>query len=329
MAENQLEIYEGNGRRLSDRTGGRGSVPEYAPFAGGEHPKTYIASPGLRHAVNVAVKLGMPLLLTGKPGTGKTRLAASVAWELGLPLLTFHTKTTSDAADLFYHYDAILRFQDARERKMKPLHAYVTCRALGLAILLTRPTDEARKFLPEEYKHTGPTRSVVLIDEIDKAPRDLPNDVLNEIEEMKFRIRESDLPPFEARKELRPIVILTSNSEKNLPDAFLRRCVFYHIPSPERDDLRAILTRRFTHAGIIAEMSDDFIDKSLDLFERILKLNLKKEPGTAECLAWVSILHAMKVNLEEMETEDREKIKQSLSVLAKNKADLDRMTEII
>ncbi len=127
------------------------------------------------------------------------------------------------------------------------------------------------------YQNTGPTRSVVLIDEIDKAPRDLPNDVLNEIEDMRFRVRETDWPPFEADPKYRPILILTSNSEKNLPDAFVRRCVFYHIPFPDKTALKNIIVRRFSDVPEFDPvMSDGFIDSALDHFDQIRSLNLKK-----------------------------------------------------
>ncbi|NIM17308.1 MAG: AAA family ATPase, partial [Candidatus Aminicenantes bacterium] len=158
-----------------------------------DHPRNYIAGEGLRNAVNVALALGQPLLITGEPGTGKTQLADSIAWELGLPVMEFHTKTTSAAVDLFYQYDALRRFQDAQvpEKKQLNIDDYITYQALGNAILLTMPPAEANKYLPEELQGIGPTRSVVLIDEIDKAPRDLPNDVLDEIEKMRFTVKET------------------------------------------------------------------------------------------------------------------------------------------
>lgn len=167
---------------------------------------------------------------------------------------------------------------------------------------------------------------MVLIDEIDKAPRDLPNDVLNEIEQMRFRIRETDWPAFEADQALRPVLILTSNSEKNLPDAFLRRCVFYHIPFPDRDALKQIVARRFSgESGVLPENSNRFVDIALGHFGDIRKLSLKKPPATAECIAWISILDALGTDLENPKDADKEKIMQSCSVLVKNRNDLERM----
>src|SRR5262249_36197832 len=138
----------------------------------------------------------------------------------------------------------------------------------------------------------GPTRSVVLIDEIDKAPRDLPNDVLNEIETLSFIVRETGRG-LAASPGYRPILVLTSNSEKNLPDAFLRRCVFYHIPFPGRERLREIVGRRI---GTSDHFTAQALEGALRLFERIRTLPLSKKPATAECLAWLRILECMEID---------------------------------
>lgn len=325
-----IDLFTGTGTRLRDREQGM-AVPDYEPFAGDEDPSKYIASENLKSAVNVALYLGQPLLITGKPGTGKTRLAAAVAWELDLPLLEFHTKTTSTASDLFYHYDAVRRFQDAHSDsdREKDVSDYITCEALGAAILLTNPTERAKTLLAEKYRNTEPTRSVVLIDEIDKAPRDLPNDVLDEVESMRFRIKETDWETFTANPKLRPILILTSNSEKNLPDAFLRRCVFHHIPFPEDSALREIVSRRFSDqpAGE-PRFSAGFIEKAVDHFMEIRDIGLKKKPATAECIAWISVLNAMDLNLSIDEKTIKPLIR-SYSALAKNKGDLYRMIRFL
>src|SRR5262249_13584621 len=149
-----------------------------------DDPEGYIAEDGLRDAVNVALALGQPLLLTGEPGTGKTQLASSLAYELELPgPLVFNTKTTSSARDLFYRYDSLSHFRDVQFKEKDPIvDHYITYEALGQAILLSLQPNEVKDLLPEKLQGLGPTRSVVLIDEIDKAPRDLPNDVLIEIE---------------------------------------------------------------------------------------------------------------------------------------------------
>jgi MoxR-like ATPase len=144
----------------------------FQPFGQLEDPANYVAGHGLRDAVNVALSLGHPLLVTGEPGTGKTQLAASVAWELNLPEpLVFHTKTTSSAKDLFYRYDSLRHFHDSQFRKEEPsIEAYVSYEALGLAILLSMEPRDGDAFLPESLRGKGPIRSVVLADEIDKAP---------------------------------------------------------------------------------------------------------------------------------------------------------------
>jgi len=321
-------IYHGAGKQ---RTQSADRLSGIAPFTALDRPEHYLASDGLRDAVNVSLELGQPLLVTGEPGTGKTKLAASVAWELGLELLPFHTKTTSTAQDLFYQYDAMRRFQDAQMEKtadrIKPIEAYITCRALGTAILLSNPTDLARRVLPREYGDVAaPLRSVVLIDEIDKAPRDLPNDVLNEVEGMRFDIPETEWAPFEANPAFRPIVILTSNSEKNLPDAFLRRCVFYHIAFPDHDALKRIVMTRFGgHPEYQPVFTAEFVDAAVTHLEKIRQLNLKKKPATAEFLAWLSIVKTLGIDLRGDITAQRERLEMSYPALAKNKEDLAEM----
>lgn len=316
-----LELYQGNGTTLQDRDV---RLPPQEPSTGMEHPGTYIAEPGLRDAVNVALTLGQPLLVTGEPGTGKTRLAYSLAWELGLnEPLVFHTKTTSTASDLFYQYDALRRFQDIHLGERNPIETYITCQALGTAILLANPKEKehAGKILPEYLKNKDPLRSVVLIDEIDKAPRDLPNDVLNEVEKMTFSIKESpEWPPFTADHQYRPILVLTSNSEKNLPEAFLRRCVFYHINFPGADALSRIVFRRFKDRP---GFNDGFIHSAIVVFEKIRGLDLKKKPATAEFLGWISILRALGVDLSDMKDQYKQALQMSCSVLAKTQEDLE------
>lgn len=289
-----------------------------------EHPKNYIASPGVARAVNVAILLGQPLLVTGEPGTGKTQLARSVAWQLGLgePRL-FETKSTTVARDLFYAYDALGRYQDKKDR---PMQEFIRYRALGEALLLANDRKAVEPLLSPGFVHDGPKQSVVLIDEIDKAPRDFPNDILNEIEAMFFRIPEihdtsSRGVPKVAVPDpaLRPIVIITSNSEKNLPDAFLRRCVYYDIPFPSPDELRLIIESRLP---ALAADGRRWIAEAIDLFTDLREEPaMDKKPATAELLAWIVALHLLGVQPAQSLRAQREIVDASLGVVIKSTND--------
>ena len=315
-----FHLYTGDGTTIASRSL---KVPPFQQPETLDDPRFYLAAKPLRDAVNVALALGQPLLLTGEPGTGKTQLAGSLAFELGLPApLVFNTKTTSTARDIFYRYDALRHFHDAQFRRDDTNPAqYVTYEAFGLAVLLSMKPEDGDSHLPAELKGRGPTRSVVLIDEIDKAPRDLPNDVLNEIESMSFSVQETN-QSFRARKEFRPIVILTSNSEKNLPDAFLRRCVFYHIAFPGRDRLREIVFRRTPPATLTTQVR---VENALAHFERLRELALKKKPATAECLQWIQVLDRMSIDVNNLESGQAEALALSYCVLAKTREDLELM----
>jgi len=315
-----LRLYSGQGVTVSQRNE---RLPLFEPLARLDAPELYVAEKGLTDAVNVALTLGQPLLVTGDPGTGKTQLAASVACELELtPPLTFHAKTTSTARDLFYRYDALAHFHDSHFRKEElNVESYITLEALGHAILLSLPSTQADRYLPESLRGKGPTRSVVLIDEIDKAPRDFPNDILNEIEHLAFTVRETG-QSFAAGREYRPILVLTSNSEKNLPDAFLRRCIFYHISFPSRDRLREIVSRRL---NLDPRLPPQALEHALEHFEEIRSLALAKRPATAECLAWLRVLQHMQVDPKNLKPGQAEVLSLSYSVLAKNKDDLNRL----
>ncbi len=310
MEINQIrfDLYRGNGSTLTQR---ELKLPDYKPFID-DNPANYIADEPLQKAVNVAIALGMPLLVTGEPGTGKTQLASAIAYELGLPLFEFHTKTTSVATELFYKYDALRRFHDSQDRDKKiNIEDYIEYQALGKAILSAI----------EQHK-----RSVVLIDEIDKAPRDFSNDILNEIEKMTFEVKEmkEGQNMFKAEQRFRPIVVLTSNSEKNLPDAFLRRCMFYHIPFPSKDDLKKIVEKR-----IRQKIAPDFADGAVKHFYDIYNKNLRKKPGTAEFLAWICVLASSQLNLSDIANfnpAQKNELALSYSVLAKNEHDLDMMS---
>ncbi|MDT4969648.1 MAG: hypothetical protein QOJ64_4385 [Acidobacteriota bacterium] len=316
MSDNGFRLYVGEGSTVAQR-GLR--LPLFEKATELNDPAGYLADEGLRDAVNVALMLGQPLLVTGEPGTGKTQLATSIAYELGAPApLTFHTKTTSAARDLFYHYDALGHFHDAQFRKEEAVvENYVTYEALGLAILLSMDAKDADPFLPESLRGAGPVRSVVLIDEVDKAPRDLPNDVLNEIDNMSFTVKETGRT-FSADQGYRPIVILTSNSEKNLPDAFLRRCVFYHIAFPDRGRLKEIVQRRLR---LGSEFTPQMLDHALTHFEKIRDLTLKKKPATAELLAWLRVLEKRQIDVNNLQRGEAEALFFTYSILSKSKED--------
>ena len=316
MGENAFQLYRGDGTTIGKR---ELRLPLFKKIAEMDDPAHYIAEKGLRDAVNVALTLGQPLLITGEPGTGKTQLAASLAYELELPPpLVFHTKTTSTAKDLFYRYDSLAHFHDAQFRKQElEIENYITYEALGLAILLLMPASEANNHLPEGLRDKGPIRSVVLIDEIDKAPRDLPNDVLNEIENMSFQVRETGRS-FSADQSYRPILVLTSNSEKNLPDAFLRRCVFYHISFPGSERLKEIVQGRLR---LNPDFTPQMLDNAISHFGEIRELALKKKPATAEFLAWVRVLEKMRIDVKSLKPGEAEALAFTYSILAKSKED--------
>jgi len=294
-------------------------------------PQDYILHEALKNAVEVAIALGQPLLLTGEPGTGKTKLAQKVALDLaqlpgsdfaGKPLI-FNTKTTSAARDLFYTYDALSHFQAANIRqangqKVQHTADFIELQALGKAIAFSNPgAVDGSKFstpLPE-----SPQSSVVLIDEIDKAPRDFTNDILDEIENYRFRMKEQDNYQFEKAPDRNIMVIMTSNSEKNLPDPFLRRCVFYHIPFPSDELLREIVK---TQIGSPTQYTEKALDFLIEKFNAVRKRSVRKAPATAELIAWLRILE-MQNFMQAGEAGQRQKMLDNLSILVKTREDME------
>jgi len=320
-----------------------------------EDPGHYIADEKLAAAVNVAIILGKPLLLTGDPGTGKTRLAEHVALALGLDAPErFDTKSTSQAGDLFYRFDSLARFHSAHaQEKGRRALDFITFGPLGTAILRTLGPDH-RLFSTLQLDYPGrvepdrsPVRSVVLVDEIDKAPRDFPNDLLDAIDNKRFTIRELER---DLEKQLRaecetteitaaaassPIVIITSNSEKNLPDPFLRRCVYYHLTFPDHGQLFAIVARRVRGGGLAdkaAQAQDGRLSEAqaspllrsaVALFTTLRGAGLRKQPSTAELIDWMRYLVFAKASpLSALSMLPKQIVRQSLGVLVKSEEDL-------
>jgi MoxR-like ATPase len=312
-------LYSGTGERAADAA----QALPVRPRARLLRPEDYVAGPGLRDAVNAALLLRQPLLLTGEPGTGKTQLAASIAWELGLgEPLKFETKSTSRARDLFYGYDSLGRFHAGSEGADPVL--FLTYNALGEAMVRTNPEEAVKAYLPPAFEHGGRRQSVVLIDEVDKAPRDFPNDLLNELELGYFRIPELGSVVMRADPELAPILVLTSNSEKDLPDAFLRRCIYFHIPFPDRQTLAEIVSRRL---GVYAGGSSELLERALDLFYRLRDGGLLKPPATAELLDWLLLLRQLAPEGSDP-LADPELLRSSLSTLVKNAEDQRKAAEL-
>lgn len=232
----------------------------------------YIASEELRHAVNVAWALERPLLIRGEPGTGKTLLAEHVAKDLGLELIRWHVKSTTRAQDGLYVYDAVARLHDSRfgDGDVRDVSRYIKLGPLGRAL-------------------AAPKRVVLLIDEIDKADVEFPNDLLHELDAMRFLIAETGE---EIVAKERPFVVISSNNEKELPDAFLRRCIFHYIEFPTRELMRQIV--QVHHPELEVKLTD----QCLEIFYRLREVpGLRKRPSTSELIDWIAALRRSGVDL--------------------------------
>jgi MoxR-like ATPase len=308
-----------------------------------ESQNQYLPDPGLVDAVNVALILRRPLLLTGEPGTGKTSFAAYVASKLKLGReLRFQTKSTSIARDLFYYYDSLGHFHATQIKKEGiPVDAaeYIKFHALGEAIIRAMDPAKVSEILPNvkemlpDVELGTPRQSVVLIDEVDKAPRDFPNDILHEIQDNCFDIPEMGGKKFDAPDDpdLQPILIITSNSEKNLPDAFLRRCVYYNIPFPTEERLQEIVEAH--HAKFVARNNPQ-LAAAIELFYRFRDpvAPIRKRPSTAELLGWLqAIAETSKVSFRGDSVQDLDKtvLQKASPVIIKTYEDLQPAEAIV
>src|SRR6186997_1760395 len=263
-----------------------------------EGTNAYVATDDLKVAVNAAITLERPLLVKGEPGTGKTVLALEVANAIGAPLIEWHIKSTTKALQGLYEYDAVSRLRDSQlgDERVKDIRNYIKRGKLWDA------------FVADE-------RPVLLIDEIDKADIEFPNDLLLELDRMEFDVYETH-ERIVARE--RPVVVITSNNEKELPDAFLRRCFFHYIQFPERETMQAIIDVHFP--GI----QKTLVSRALDIFYEIREVpGLKKKPSTSELLDWLKLLMVEDIGPETLRERDPKKLIPPLhGALIKNEQDV-------
>ena len=266
---------------------------------------SYIATDDLRMAVNAAVTLERPILVKGEPGTGKTQLALEVARALGKPLYEWHIKSTTKAQQGLYEYDAVARLRDSQlgDDRVHDIANYIVRGKIWEA------------FESEE-------QPVLLIDEIDKADIEFPNDLLRELDRMEFYVYETK-QLVEARH--RPIIVITSNNEKELPDAFLRRCFFHYIKFPDKETMTEIVNVHYP------DLKKDLLAAALDAFYRVRDVRgLKKKPSTSELLDWIKLLLAEDIPLEALRSEDsRSAIPPLYGALLKNEQDVHLFEQLV
>src|SRR5262245_7330612 len=266
---------------------------------------TYVATPDLMLAVNAAITLERPLLVKGEPGTGKTMLAIEVARAIGRPLLQWHIKSTTKAQQGLYEYDAVSRLRDSQlgDEHVADIAHYIK-----------------RGVLWEAFESDAP--AVVLIDEIDKADIEFPNDLLRELDRMEFYVHETrEL----VKARHRPIILITSNNEKELPDAFLRRCFFHYIRFPDADTMEKIVRVHFT------DLKSDLLREALTAFFQVRETpGLKKKPSTSELLDWIKLLVAEDIPAEALRSDDPKKTIPVLhGALLKNEQDVHLFEQLV
>jgi len=270
-----------------------------------EGTATYVASDELKTAVNAAIRLERPLLIKGEPGTGKTLLAQEIADVIGAPLLAWHIKSTTRAQQGLYEYDAVARLRDSQlgDARVSDIRNYIR-----------------RGRLWEAF--AAPERPVLLIDEIDKADIEFPNDLLRELDRMEFHVYETKET---VRAIQRPIVFITSNNEKELPDAFLRRCFFHYIKFPDAATMQQIVDVHFP--GVKQEL----VAAALKSFYDVRNLpGLKKKPSTSELLDWLKLLLAEDIPVAALQAKDEKvSIPPLIGALLKNEQDVTLFEKLI